>query len=198
MLVLGLLFLGFDCFSTNHCCSISGLNSLLAGSAPKSLVCSAMAPKNQGQEPAAPKTASKGAAMDPTAVSRMLGLLKYRSDPDKNKKGQDMEEAKIGLEVYSTLTSNEKKRFLDEFELSGRGKRKGSLGFALSYKKSISDTNTRELSSVEDFYTMPQIVDFNGLRWGDYDEKEAVVIAKQLICGQQAGVWPLRGGQDPS
>ena len=45
-----------------------------------------------------------------------------------------MEEAKIGLEVYSTLTSNEKKRFLDEFELSGRGKRKGSLGFALSYK----------------------------------------------------------------
>ena len=175
---------GFDCFSTNHGCSISGLNSLLAGPAPKSLVCSAMAPKNQGQEPAAPKTASKGEGMDPTAVSRMLGLLKYRSDPDKNKKGQDMEEAKIGLEVYSTLTSTEKKRFLDEFELSGRGKRKGSLGFALSYKKSISDTHThtRELSSVEDFYTMPQILDFNGLRWGDYDEKEAVVIAKQLIA----------------
>ena len=56
--------------------------------APKSLVCSAMAPKNQGQEPAAPKTASKGEGMYPTAVSRMLGLLKYRSDPDKNKKGQ--------------------------------------------------------------------------------------------------------------
>ena len=84
--------------------------------------------------------------MDPTAVSRMLGLLKYRSDPDNNKKGQDMDEAKIGLEVYSTLTSNEKKRFLDEFELSGRGKRKGSLGFALSYKKSISDTCTPESS----------------------------------------------------
>ena len=174
--------LGVDCFSTNHGCSISGLNSLLAGSAPKSLVCSAMAPKNQGQEPAAPKTASKGEGMDPTAVSRMLGLLKYRSDPDNNKKGQDMDEAKIGLEVYITLTSTEKKRFLDEFELSGRGKRKGSLGFALSYKKSISDTHTRELSSVEDFYTMPQILDFNGLRWGDYDEKEAVVIAKQLIA----------------
>ena len=89
MLVLGLLCLGFDCFSTNHGCSISGLNSLLAGSAPKSLVCSAMAPKNQGQEPAAPKTASKGEGMDPNAVSRMLGLLKYRSDPDKNKKGQE-------------------------------------------------------------------------------------------------------------
>ena len=67
---------------------------------------------DQGKEPAAPKTASKGEGMDPTAVSRMLGLLKYRSDPDKNKKGQDMEEAKIGLEVYSTLNSNEKKRFL--------------------------------------------------------------------------------------
>ena len=100
--------------------------------APKSLVCSAMAPKNQGQEPAAPKTASKGEGMDPTAVSRMLGLLKYRSDPDKNKKGQDMEEAKIGLEIYITLTSIEKKRFFDEFELSGGGKRKGSLGFAWS------------------------------------------------------------------
>ena len=129
MLVLGLLCPGFDCFSTNHGCIISGLNSLLAGSAPKSLVCSAMAPKNQGQEPAAPKTASKGEGMDPTAVSRMLGLLKYRSDPDKNKKGQDMEEAKIGLEVYSNLTSSEKKKFLDEFEKSGRGKNKGSLGF---------------------------------------------------------------------
>ena len=132
MLILGLLCLGFDCFSTNHGCSISGLNSVLAGSAPKSLVCSAMAPKNQGQEPAAPKRASKDEGMDPTAISRMLGLLKYRSDPDKNQKGQDMEEAKIGLEVYRTLTSNEQKRFLDEFELSGRGKRKGSLGFAWS------------------------------------------------------------------
>ena len=93
-----------------------------------------------------------------------------------------MEEAKIGLEVYITLTSNEKKRFLDEFELSGRGKRKGSLGFALSYKKRISDTQTRELSSVEDFYTMPQILGFNGFRWGDYGEKEAVALAKQLIA----------------
>ena len=111
MLVLGLLCLGFDCFSTNHGCSISGLNSLLAGSAPKSLVCSAMAPKNQGKEPAAPKTASNGESMDPNAVSRMLGLLKYISDPDKNKKGQDMEEARIGLEVYSNLASNEKKKF---------------------------------------------------------------------------------------
>ena len=119
MLVLALLCLDFDCFSRSHCCSISGLNSLLAGSAmaPKSLaiVFSAMAAKNQGQEPAAPKTESKGAAMDPTAVSRMLGLLKYRSDPDKNKKGQDMEQAKIGLEVYSNLTSSDKNKFLDEF-----------------------------------------------------------------------------------
>ena len=98
---------------------------MLAGSAPKSLVCSAMAPKNQGNEPAAPKTASKGEGMDPTAVSRMLGLLKYRSDPDKNKKGQDMEEAKVGLEVYNTLTWQEKNKFLDEFELAGRGKKKG-------------------------------------------------------------------------
>ena len=177
-----MLCLGFDCFSTNHGCSISGLNSLLAGSAPKSLVCSAMAPKSKNKEAAAPNTSCKGEGMDPTAVSRMLGLLKYRSDPCKNKKGQDMEEARIGLEVYSTLTSNEKKKFLDEFEQAGRGKRKGSLGFALSYQKTISDTNTKEISSVEDFYTMPQIMDFNGLRWGDYDEKDAVAIAKQIIA----------------
>ena len=163
-------------------CNISGLNSLFAGSAPKSLVCSAMAPKSKNKEAAAPNTSCKGEGMDPTAVSRMLGLLKYRSDPCKNKKGQDMEEAKIGLEVYSTLTSNEKKKFLDEFEQAGRGKRKGSLGFALSYQKTISDTNTKEISSVEDFYTMPQIMDFNGLRWGDYDEKDAVAIAKQIIA----------------
>ena len=167
-----------------HIMAAASLGSTLClqePAAPKSLVCSAMAPKNQGKEPAAPKTASKGEGMDPNAVSRMLGLLKYRSDPDKNKKGQDMEEARIGLEVYSTLAWQEKKKFLDEFELAGRGKKKGSLAFALSYKKTISDTSTKEISSVEDFYTQPQIMDFNGLRWGDYDEKDAVKIAKQLI-----------------
>ena len=56
------------------------------------------------------------------------------------------------------------------------------MGFALSYSKTIADTNIREISSAGDFYTMPQIMDFNGLRWGDYDEKDAVVIAKQLIA----------------
>ena len=132
--------------------------------------------------------------MDPTAVSRMLGLLKYRSDPDKNKKGQDMEEARIGLEVYNTLTWQEKNKFLDEFELAGRGKKKGSLAFALSYKKTISDTSTKEISSVEDFYTMPQIMDFNGLRWGDYDEKDAVVIAKQFIADNKAEFPHSEGG----
>ena len=74
MLVLGLLCLGFDCFSTNHGCSISGLNSLLAGSAPKSLVCSAMAPKNQGQEPAETGERKVGAAIDPSASNKSAGM----------------------------------------------------------------------------------------------------------------------------
>ena len=60
------------------------------------------------------------------------------------------------------------------------------MAFALSYKKTISDTSTKEISSVEDFYTMPQIMDLNGLRWGDYDEKDAVVIANQLIADNKA------------
>ena len=96
--------LDFDCHSTNHDCSISGFNSLLAGSAPKSLVCSAMAPKNQGQEPAAPKRASKDEGMDPTAISRMLGHLKYRADPERNKKGSNG--TKEAIETVSTASSS--------------------------------------------------------------------------------------------
>lgn len=81
---------------------------------------------------------AKGEGMDPAAVSRMLGLLKYRSNPETNKKGEDIEEAKQGLEIYQGLAASEKKQFLEEFETQGRGKKKGSLGFVLSYRRKFS------------------------------------------------------------
>ena len=119
--------------------------------------------------------------MDPKAVSRMLGLLKYRSDPTSNKKGQDIEEAKHALEVYATLAPGAKKSFLADFEAGGRGKVKGSLRFALTYKRKLVSEESSEVSCVEDYYTKPQILEFNGLRWGDFAVDEANKLADQLL-----------------
>ena len=124
---------------------------------------------------------AKGDGMDPAAVSRMLGLLKYRANPDTNKKGQDMDDAKAGLELYQGLAAAEKKQFLQEFESNGRGKKKGSLGFVLSYKKKFSQEHTQEVATEENFFTLAQILEMNGLRWGDFKKEQAIAIGLQLV-----------------
>ena len=125
--------------------------------------------------------ASKGEGMDAKSVSGMLGLLKYRAGSETNKKGQDIEEAKQGLEIYQTLCAAEKKQFLEDVENNGRGKKKGSLSFVLTYKKKFSQEDAMEISTEENFYTLAQILEMNGLQWGDFNKKEAQAIGLQLV-----------------
>ena len=119
--------------------------------------------------------------MDAKSVSRMLGLLKYRAGAETNKKGQDIEEAKEGLEIYQTLCAVEKKQFLEDFESNGRGRKKGSLSFVLTYKKKFSQEDAMEISTEENFYTLAQILEMNGLKWGDFKKNEAQAIGLQLV-----------------
>ena len=69
--------------------------------------------------------ANTGEGMNPVDVSKMLGLLKYRADDMKNKKGVDMEEAKTALELYKNMDSEEKRIFLNDFLSAGAGKNQG-------------------------------------------------------------------------
>ena len=65
---------------------------------------------------------SKGGGMDLASVSRMLGILKYRASEKTNTSGENVQEANAALQVYATLSSELKKKFLMDFETNGRGK----------------------------------------------------------------------------
>lgn len=126
--------------------------------------------------------APKGEGMDPATVSRMLGVLKYKADASRNKSGENLEEANKALKLYSTMDAESKKRFLNDFENNGRGKGKNALKFITSFEHSLVHANVCSASSEEDFFTMPQILEMNGLRWQDFKSpNEAKTIALGLI-----------------
>ena len=93
----------------------------------------------------------------------------------------DMEDAQLALEQYSSLDPIEKRSFVADFEKAGSGKKPGSLKFHLRYKKTISEVKEEEVATTEDYFTLPQIFDFNGLKWSDFPEKEAKKIGIQLV-----------------
>ena len=129
---------------------------------------------------------SKGDGMDPASVSRMLGILKYKASEKTNKSGENLQEANAALQVYATLNSELKKKFLMDFETNGRGKGKQSLKFAASYEHTLTHDNTVEVGTKEDFLTMAQILELNGLRWHDFkDPNEAKGIAMSIIEGNK-------------
>jgi len=55
----------------------------------------------------------------------------------------------------------------------------------LSYKKTINQEESQELASTEDFYTLAQILEFNGLRFADFPEERAKQIGLQLVADNQ-------------
>lgn len=99
-----------------------------------------------------PVKAKKGEAMNAGAVSKMLGLLKYQRD--KAKAGEKKNDAIEALNVYQTLSEAEdRKKFLEAFEVNGGGKDKNSLKFALNFRQSLQSNKSTEVSSVEDYIT---------------------------------------------
>ena len=95
--------------------------------------------------------AKKGEGMDVGDLAKMLGLLMYQG---KNGQGQRKEESVLALDIYKTLGDpSERVRFLKEFEAHGNGKTAGSLKWAVTFKKTLSNTKETEISAVENWVT---------------------------------------------
>jgi hypothetical protein len=104
--------------------------------------------KGAAHEPeAAPDPEEQLEAMDRGGVSRMLGLMKYRADPMKNKKGEGMADAKLGLSTYLTLSPSEKAGFLKTYEQKGK-----SLKWVHEFVESRGASSSSSMSVVANMY----------------------------------------------
>ena len=155
---------------------------------------SAAEPKKPAAVPAAKAVAAKAVAAEGSAgtpqakdamnraeVSKMLGLLKYRADDAKNKKGVDAPEARAALEAYQKMDTLEKRQFLADFLANGAGKKPGSLKFVVGYTQKLTRQQTEEVSTTEDFLTLPKILELHGLKWADFPADQALEIGLQLV-----------------
>ena len=96
------------------------------------------------------KIMPRGSGMDPKEVSRMIGLLKYKSV----KNDADGADAKQMMEDYYTMEPDEKKRFVEMFPDSKMIKAKGALGaWAGEYKKQIGFKKSAKAAINENFFT---------------------------------------------
>jgi hypothetical protein len=108
------------------------------------------AKKAKGAAPeceAAPEPEEKTEPMDRGALSRMLGIMKYRSDPMKNKKGDGMADAKLGLATYLTLSPSEKASFLKTYEQKGK-----SLKWVHEFVETRGASSSSSMSVVANMY----------------------------------------------
>jgi hypothetical protein len=108
------------------------------------------AKKAKGAAPAceaAPEPEDKREPMDRGGVSRMLGLMRYRANPMKNKKGDGMADAKLGLATYLTLSPNEKADFLKTYEQKGK-----SLKWVHAFVESRGASSSSSMSVVTSMY----------------------------------------------
>ena len=83
-------------------------------------------------------------------ISKMLAFLKYRSDPEKNKKGEGLQEAKDALETHQSLArdSSMKQEFLSKFFASG----KNNLKWVSSFTSTTTRETTERETSLENFF----------------------------------------------
>ena len=106
------------------------------------------------EEPSSKGRAVKGEGMDPKKVSTMLGLLKYRAGDKCKGDEQEKADAKQALACYQALSDPPSRvAFLAEFDKHGGGKGPGALKFAMTFKQTLTHTKTKEVSSLEDFFT---------------------------------------------
>ena len=93
-------------------------------------------------------SALKGEGCDPKKVQSVLNLLKYRVKGKNVVKAQDAEQA---LQVYRSLAApEERKSFLQQFEIAGSGKGPTALKFAVTFRKSLSAARTLPASKKKD------------------------------------------------
>ncbi len=110
--------------------------------------------KGAAHEPeAAPDPEEQLEAMDRGGVSRMLGLMKYRADPMKIKKGEGMADAKLGLATYLTLSASEKASFLKTYEQKGK-----SLKWVHEFAETRGASSSPSMSVVATMYNMTSVI----------------------------------------
>ena len=125
---------------------------------------------------APPGHASKG------DISNMLGVLKYKADALKNKKGHGMVEAQAALAHYSALPCDKKQEFLLKFKKEGHK----NLDWVMSLTETEAKTDEVVDSMTEGMMNKYQIFELNGMRWADFPTDEAQVVLTQLIKDSEA------------
>ena len=148
----------------------------------------AKAAKKAAEKPTGTAASSDGASAEVKLTSaeqtKMLNFMKYRADPEKNKSGEGCEAAREGLELYMSLTKEDKKEFVAEF--LSRGKK--DLKWMMSFKRSMTGGDREEVGSNEKYLTLTAILELNGLRVADpFNLSDAAKeTALQLVADNEA------------
>ena len=95
----------------------------------------------------------------------------------------EKEEAYKALCKYDLLTDHQdRQRFLKQFEENGSGAGKDALKFASSFHKSLEFNDTTTLKQVEDYFSVGEILAFNGNSLSNFKTvNDAVKDAQYLV-----------------
>ena len=143
--------------------------------------------KDKGKAPRVPAdagdTSSAPVKIEPDTgkTTRMINFLRYRSDPELNKKGVDLKEASDALNVYKSLDANEKRRFVEEFSQSGLNKKSGNWKWITGYKKTLNKELSDTTTVVEQWLTAPQIFKLVGLDYADFEPEKAAELLEVML-----------------
>ena len=99
---------------------------------------------------------------------------------------EEKEEAERALAKYDVLTDYaDRQRFLKSFEEHGGGTGKDALKFVSSFKKSLEFNDTTTLGQVEDYYTVGEILTFNGSALSNFKKVSDAVSDALPVSGEE-------------
>ena len=119
----------------------------------------------------------KAQTMDKSQVSAMLGYLKYRADPSKNKSMANFEASSQALRVYATMPADKKKAFLARFMADT----KRELDWVNHFEEKNEQILSKEESVIEGLFNRNEILELNGFRAGDMSPQDADALCVHLI-----------------
>ena len=119
--------------------------------------------------------------LDHGELNRMLSSLRYQAS-DKAVDQDKKKAAKLAQDKWNSLVNQgDKKRFLQMWEDSGRGKGVDGLKFAVHFQQSVEQAQEDEFSSRDKYLIPAQILKEKGYSFQDFDtRKEALEFAIEL------------------
>jgi hypothetical protein len=124
-----------------------------------------------------------GDKVDRAACSGMLTLLKYRSDPEKNRKGTLLSESQKALEVYKALPDGKKPQFIRDYEAN---KKSGNMNFVNTYKETVENVKEDTNTLLDQMLNRAQILRANGLDPKDYNDAKQEKLLEHLLSEAEA------------